>query len=389
VLPFANLSGDPEQEYFADGMVEEIITALSRIRWLFVIARNSSFTYKGQAVDVKQVGRELGVRYVLEGSVRKAANRVRITAQLIEAETGAHLWADRFDGSLEDVFDLQEKVASSVAGVIEPTLQAAEIKRSASRPTSDLTAYDFYLRALAEVSACEKDRMLQALAWLDQAIAREPRYGPALALAAAYRVDLENHSWAEDTEQNRLAAIDLARRALRDGADDPTVLGRAALALGRLGDDIDIDTAVALIDRALALNPNFANGWYWSGWLRLIAGQADLAIEHFETSLRLSPRDQQGFHLAGIGTALFATERFADAAATLRVAIEALPSFTPTYRTLASCYSHMGRLDEAREIIRRLRLLTPAVEPTIRFFRDPKQLERYLSGLRQAMGEAS
>src|SRR5438874_13032798 len=181
VLPFQNMSGDPEQEYFADGMVEEIITALSRIRWLFVIARNSSSTYKGRSVGVKQVGRELGVRYVLEGSVRKGGNRVRITAQLIEAETGAHLWADRFDGSLEDIFELQEKVAVSVAGVIEPTLQAAEIRRSANRPTHDLTAYDLYLRALAEISAGDKDRMLQALAMLDQAIAREPRYGPALA----------------------------------------------------------------------------------------------------------------------------------------------------------------------------------------------------------------
>jgi adenylate cyclase len=385
VLPFANMSGDPEQEYFADGMVEEIITALSRIHWLFVIARNSSFTYKGQAVDVKQVGRELGVRYVLEGSVRKGGNRVRITAQLIEAESGAHLWADRFDGSLEDVFELQEKVAVSVAGIIEPTLQAAEIRRSASRPTNDLTAYDLYLRALAEVSACEKDRMLQALAMLEEAVAREPRYGPALALAAAYRVDLENHSWADDPEQNRSAAIGLARRALRDGADNPTVLGRAALALGRLGEDID--AAIALIERALALNPSFANGWYWSGWLRLMAGQADLAIEHFETSLRLSPRDQQGFHLAGIGTALFIKERFADATATLRVAMEALPSFTPTYRTLAACYGHMGRLEDAREVVRRLRLLTPAVVPTIRFFREPKHIELYLSGLRRAMGE--
>jgi adenylate cyclase len=386
MLPFANLSGDPEQEYFADGMVEEIITALSRIRWLFVIARNSSFTYKGQSVDVKQVGRELGVRYVIEGSVRKGGNRVRITAQLIEAETGAHLWADRFDGSLEDVFELQEKVAFSVAGVIEPTLQAAEIRRSSTRPTGDLTAYDLYLRALAEISACEKDRMLFAIGLLDQAIAREPRYAPALALAATYRVDLENHSWTDDTERNRTIGVDLARRALREGSDDPTVLGRAALALGRLGEDID--TALALIDRALALNPSFANGWYWSGWLRLIAGDADRAIEHFETSLRLSPRDQQGFHLAGIGTALFIKQRFGEAAATLRVAMEALPSFTPTYRALASCYAHMGRLDEAREIVRRLQLLTPAVVPTIRFFREPEHVELYLSGLRRAMEAA-
>jgi TolB-like protein len=184
VLPFANMSGDPEQEYFGDGMVEEVITALSRIRWLFVIARNSSFTYKGQAIEVQQVGRELGVRYVLEGSVRKAAQRVRITAQLIDALNGTHLWADRFDGSLEDVFDLQDKVATSVVGVIEPTLQAAEAARSASRPTTDLTAYDLYLRALAHNLSYEKDQLARALDLLGQAIERAAHYGPALARAA-------------------------------------------------------------------------------------------------------------------------------------------------------------------------------------------------------------
>jgi TolB-like protein/class 3 adenylate cyclase len=184
VLPFQNMSGDPEQEYFADGMVEEIITALSRIRWLFVIARNSSFTYKGKSADVKQVGRQLGVRYVLEGSVRKGGNRVRITAQLIEAESGAHLWADRFDGSLEDVFDLQDKVATNVAGVIEPALQAAEVRRSAARPTNDLTAYDLYLRALATYYPITKERLLTALELLKEAIAVDRHCGPALSLAA-------------------------------------------------------------------------------------------------------------------------------------------------------------------------------------------------------------
>ena len=184
VLPFQNMRGDPEQEYFADGMVEEIITALSRIRWLFVIARNSSFSYKGQSPDVKQVGRELGVRYVLEGSVRKGGNRVRITAQLIDAETGTHLWADRFDGLIEDVFELQDKIALSVAGVIEPALQAAEMRRSAARPTTDLTAYDLYLRALAAFFFNNKERTAEAVGLLDQAIAIDRHYGPALSLAA-------------------------------------------------------------------------------------------------------------------------------------------------------------------------------------------------------------
>src|ERR1700736_5541716 len=200
VLPFANLSGDPEQEYFADGMVEEIITALSRIRWVFVLARNSSFTYKGQAIDVKQVGRELGVRYVLEGSVRKAGNRVRIAGQLIEAETGAHLWADRFDGSLEDVFDLQDKVASSAARVIEPRLHAAETARSASRRTSDLSAYDLYLRADAMYCTYH---MRQALALLEEAIARDPHYGPALGLAAQCCQHLATNFNASDRDAIR------------------------------------------------------------------------------------------------------------------------------------------------------------------------------------------
>jgi adenylate cyclase len=200
VLPFQNMSGDPEQEYFTDGMVEDIITALSRIRWLFVIARNSSFMYRGQAVDVKQVGRELGVRYVLEGSVRRAGSRVRITAQLIEAFTGAHLWADRFDGSLEDVFELQDKVAISVAGVIEPTLQAAEIRRSAERPTNDLTAYDLYLRALSSSFSWEKGGLSHALDLLRQAIERDPRYGLALVLASRCNVDLHVNGWTQDPE---------------------------------------------------------------------------------------------------------------------------------------------------------------------------------------------
>jgi adenylate cyclase len=212
VLPFQNMSGDPEQEYFADGMVEEIITALSRIRWLFVIARNSSFTYKGQAVDVKQVGSELGVRYVLEGSVRKAGGRVRITGQLIDAATGAHLWADRFDGSLEDVFDLQDKVASSVAGVIEPALQAAETARSAGRPTTDLTAYDLYLRASAMVLSSTR-QIPEALRLLEQAIALDPRYGPALAWAALCCLRLFGDGRSEDPEADRVKGADFARRA--------------------------------------------------------------------------------------------------------------------------------------------------------------------------------
>jgi adenylate cyclase len=248
VLPFQNMSGDPEQEYFADGMVEEIITALSRIKWLFVIARNSSFMYKGQSVDVKQVGRELGVRYILEGSVRKGGNRVRITAQLIDAVTDAHIWADRFDGSLEDIFEIQDKVAGSVAGVIEPALQAAEIRRSADRPTSDLSAYDLYLRALSHHYTWERGHLLSALDLLRLAIERDPHYGPALALAAAIHFNLHLNGWTEDPELNRREGVNLARRALRFSGDDPVVLGRAAYVLAYFGQDID--AAIELIDRA-------------------------------------------------------------------------------------------------------------------------------------------
>ena len=266
VLPFQNMSGDPEQEYFVDGMVEEIITALSRIRWLFVIARYSSFSYKGLSPDVKQVGRELGVRYVLEGSVRKAGGRVRITAQLIDALSGTHLWADRFDGSLEDVFELQDKVASSVAGVIEPTLQAAEAARSAARPTTDLTAYDLYLRAYAMVSSSAA-RIPEAARLMEQAIARDPRYGPALAWAAICCNRLLRDGRSEDPEADRLKGVDFARRALEVAGDDPGILVNAVQALAFFGEDIG--AMMGLVDRALALNPNFARGWHISGVLRL------------------------------------------------------------------------------------------------------------------------
>jgi adenylate cyclase len=264
VLPFANMSGDPEQEYFADGMVEEIITALSRIKWLFVIARNSSFTYKGQSVDVKQVGRELGVRYVLEGSVRKASGRVRITAQLIDAISGAHLWADRFDGLLEDVFDLQDKVAWSVAGVIEPALQAAETARSDNRPTNNLTAYDLYLRACAIFLSSAK-QIPEALGLLKQAIERDPGFGPALARAAVCQFRCCNDGWSDDYEADSREGTDLARRALKVALDDPGVLANTALALAYFGEDIG--ATMALVDRALNLNPSFARGWHvrWAG----------------------------------------------------------------------------------------------------------------------------
>jgi TolB-like protein len=386
VLPFANLSGDPEQEYFADGMVEEIITALSRITWLFVIARNSSFTYKGQMVDVKQVGRELGVRYVLEGSVRKAGALVRITAQLIDASTGTHLWADRFDGSLEEVFKLQDEVASCVAGVIEPALQAAEAARSASRPTAQLTAYDLYLRALALSLSYEKGQVAQSLDLLKHAIERDPHYGQALALAAHCQKAFEVMNWTADPEGVRLTSINLARQALRYGPDEPDVLALAAFTLGYFGEDIDV--SIGLIDRCLALNTSSARGWHWSGLLRVFAGQPDLALEHFSVYLRLNPRDRLAPYLNGIGEAHFFSRRFDEAAANLLASLERAPGFAITYRVLASCFVHMGRLDDARQMIARLRAVTPAVMERATRYRNPEHRELLLSGLRRAAGEA-
>jgi adenylate cyclase len=384
VLPFANMSGDPEQEYFADGMVEEIITALSRIRWLFVIARNSSFTYKGQAVDVKQVGRELGVRYVLEGSVRKAGGRVRITAQLIDATTGGHLWADRFDGALEDVFELQDKVASSAAGAIEPTLETSEIRRSERRPTHDLDAYDLYLRALPILFAFpSRDRVLEALGFLDQAIARDPRYGPALALAAVGHARL--YDWGEDAETNRQRGIARARLAVEAAGDDPGVLALAAFPLSFLGEDIG--TQIELVDRSLALNPSFARAWFLRGVLSVWAGEPDLAIEQVETSLRLNPRDRRGNYNWPIGIAHFFAGRFDDALAKLLVAAQETPAWPWPYRGLAACYAHMGRFDEAREVIAQLQSLTTELLPSRLPFRKPEHRELFLSGLRLAAGE--
>ena len=342
VLPFQNMSGDPDQDYFADGMVEEIITALSRIRWLFVIARNSSFTYKGQSVDVKQVGRELGVRYVLEGSVRKAGGRVRITAQLIEAESGAHLWADRFDGSLEDVFELQDKIAISVAGVIEPALQAAEMRRSAARPTTDLTAYDLYLRALAVLFPITKERVFEVLALLEQAIAIDRHYGPALARAAVCQYQLVNYGLAEEPETTRRKAIDLARQAVEVGENDPRILADSANVLAMFGEDIG--AMIELVDRALTLNPSYARGWFVSGLLRVFAGQHDVAIEHVETSLRLSPRERMGSPLSLMGLAYFfrhqyqeVGHQYQEAMAKLLLAIQDNPGHPSAYRHLAAC----------------------------------------------------
>ena len=285
--------------------------------------------------------------------------------------------------------NFRTKWRSASAGVIEPTLQAAEIRRSANRPTNDLTAYDLYLRALPHWGSFEKSRILQALDLLGQAIERDPHYGPALALAASSHQFLGANDWADDPETNRREGIDLARRALRFSPDDPDVLASAALALGLFGEDINV--AIRLIERSLAFNPSFARGWAWSGILRNCAGQPDLAIEHFETSLRLSPRNRMviGNPGTGLGAAHFFNKQFDAAAANLLASLEQAPSFAVTYRLLASCFAHMGRLDEAREVVERLRAITPVVAPSVIPYRNPEHRELFLSGLCLAAGEAA
>ena len=365
---------------------QPLVTALpgelvhSSLRW-----GSPPFTYKGQPVDVKQVGRELGVRYVLEGSVRRAGGRVRITAQLIEAETGTHLWADRFDGSLEDVFDLQDRIAVSVAGVIEPALQAAETARSVHRPTADLTAYDLYLRAYAMVVASSA-QIPDAVRLLEQAITRDPRYGPALAWAAYCHMRLHTDGRADEPETHRRKSVEFARRALAAHGDDPTVLADTAFALGILGENIE--AMIGLVDRALALNPSFARGWHLSGTLRACSSELDMSIKHCETALRLSPRLRVGAPtLAVIGQAHLCARRFQEAEAGLLLAIQQDPYWTYSHAYLAACYAHMGRLAEAREALSRWQTLAPQFSDWS-FLRTPEHRKLLEGGLRMAADEA-
>jgi TolB-like protein len=381
VLPFQNLSGESGHDYFVDGMVEEIITALCGIRWLFVIARNSSFLYKNQAVDLKLIGRELGVRYVLEGSVRRSGARVRITAQLVDAITGAHLWADRFDGTLENIFDLQDEVASNVAGVIEPALQAAETARTAGRPTHDLTAYDLDLRAYAMYFTSAARIPEVVLRLLEEAIRRDPSYGPALAWAAVCCFRLVGDlGVGRDTNPQRGTAF--AKRALEVGREDPRTMASAALALSFFGENID--AMIALVERALVLNPSFAYGWRVSAALRLWGGQPDLAIEHVETALRLDPRGNVNRSFFILGSALFMRRRLSEAVSKLLIAIQDDPSAAGPYRYLAACYSHMGQWDDARDTIARIKAIPATVTHNFVHLRNAEHRAFLLSGLKLA-----
>jgi TolB-like protein/class 3 adenylate cyclase/tetratricopeptide (TPR) repeat protein len=286
VLPFQNMSGDPEQEYFADGMVEDIITALSRFKSLFVIARNSSFTYKGKPVDIKQVGRELGVRYVLEGSVRKSGSRVRITGQLIEAATDRHLWADKFDGALEDVFDLQDQVTTRVIGLIAPKLEEAEIERARQKPTESLDSYDCFLRGMA---LTHKRTLGEARGFFLKACEQDPEYGPAFAMAATTLMFEQGISGVPLTAEKRAEAVQLAHLAWRVGADDAFTLARSGHVLTYLGGEYD--RGASMVEQAVELNPNLAIAWYSRGWVSMMCGDAERAIESFDRMIRLSPLD--------------------------------------------------------------------------------------------------
>ena len=357
VLPFQNLSGDPEQEYFADGMVEEIITALSRIRWLFVIARNSTFTYKGQAIDVKRVGRELGVRYVLEGSVRKAGGRVRITAQLIDATTGVHLWADRFDGSLEDIFDLQDKVAISAAGVIEPRLREAEIERARRKRPESLDAYDLYLRALPFAYTSMPEEADKALGFLEQAIKLEPDLAIGHAMIA----------WSHEQrylrggllEEEKTKALRHARLAIAAGSNDAAALAIAGLVVGFL-DPSDYATALDAFDHSLAMSPSSALALGFSAVTRAWRGESAIAIQQAEQALRLSPFDPLSNirHMA-IAIAHFVAGRFEEAAAAAHRATQGQPRFSPPYWMRAAALANVGRIDEAKIMAQRLLEVQP------------------------------
>jgi adenylate cyclase len=388
VLPFTNMSGDPEQDYFADGMAEEIITALSHFRQLFVIARNSSFTYKGRAVDVKQVGRELGVRYVLEGSVRKAANRVRITGQLVDTATGAHLWADRFDGGLGDIFDLQDQVTESVVGAIAPAVEKAEIERAKHKPTESLDAYSLYLRGLARFYQSSTRRANdEALRLFNSAIELDPDFASAYGRAAFCYANAKNNGWISVTANEIAEVKRLAQRAVELGKDDAIALAASGFALAFIVHDLE---AAGLIDRALVLNSNLAEAWLYGGWVKNWLGEPEAAIERFARAMRLSPLDPLAIGMrSGTAYAHFFLGRYDEAASWVAMALQENPDDQNGLRIAAASNAMAGRPEQAHEAIARLRQLNPALRvSTLKDMRGPyrraEDLSRLEEGLRQA-----
>jgi len=386
VLPFQNMSGDPEQEYFADGITEDITTALSHIPSLFVIARNSSFAYKGKAIDIRQIGHELGVRYVLEGSVRKAGQRLRITGQLVEVETGSHLWADRLDSVLEDVFDLQDRVTMAVAGAIGPSVTQAEIRRANRKPTENLKAYDWLLRALGEVQLYSRDSVDRAIEMARRAIELDPRYAEAYAHLADWIMIWEVNGWMEDEAAETAEAVRFAHLAVQLAPNNSIVLTLAALALGHL--NRDLANAIPWLDRAIALNPNSAHAFGRGALVRLVAGDYATAAEHADRAIRLSPFDWYSFvfSLARGESHLF-RQQLPEAVAWLSKAAQQNSRNAPTFLYLGSVLAHAGQMEEARAAIRRLLELHPLSTVSWHRQRRPiheNNLEYVLEGARLA-----
>jgi TolB-like protein len=388
VMPFANLSGDAEQDYFADGMVVEIVEALSRIRSIFVIASGSSLSFKGKGVAAQDAARQLGVRYVLEGSMRKAGGRVRIGVQLIDAADGAQIWTHRFEDTLEDVFALQDRVALAVAGKIEPTVMEAEIRRASARPTDNLSSYDLYLRALPLQRTFVLADVLEALDLASRAIALDPDFGPALALAATCHRLIVLYEWSDDLEGHRRLGIELAHRALRAAGDDPYVLARVAANVDFI--EGDHGAAVALLERALTLNPGCASAWLNSGMVRARAGETDAAIENFRTALRLDPMGQQQPAAMGfIGRALFQQGRFSEAVPLLKEFAQHVDTPLPQ-AFLAAAYGHLAQASSAQAALARYRALSsqPLEAFAANWLRDPAQRKLFLDGIAIAEGRA-
>jgi TolB-like protein len=358
VLPFTNVGGDPEQDYFADGMADEIINALSRCSWLFVIARNSSFTYKGRAVDIRQVGRELGVRYVLEGSVRRGGDRLRFTGQLIEAATGAHIWADRFDGEMSDIFDLQDRITANIVGAIEPKLQLAEFERLKQKPAADLNAYDLLLRAQQLHYEFTEDAFAAAIQCLHQALAIDPAYAPAMALAAYCYAERRLQGWPKDPEAEAIVGHRLATRAVDLARDDANVLWMAASAIRVLGKDPS--RAGELSRLSLQLNPNSVMALTAAGWNEASFGNPAEALKLLDRAERISPRDPRAWFMASARAhAHLQAEQYSEAASWARKALARNPRSTRALRILAMSLGRLGELDKAAEVIREVLAIEP------------------------------
>jgi adenylate cyclase len=384
VLPFQNMSGDPEQEYFADGMVEEIITALSRFKSLFVIARNSSFTFKGRAVDIKEVGGRLGVRYVLEGSVRKALGKVRIAGQLIDAVTGAHLWADRFERDLTDIFALQDEVTVAIVSAIQPKLLQTEIAMATRRRPENLTAYDCYLRAMQQYYLATREGLAEAIGLAQRALELDPRFGSVAHLAGICHLNNVFFGYATDPQFERKEAIRLVHLALSIDDGDPDTLVAAAVLSGFMVGDSE--SAIEMADRAVALNPNSFLGWHGRGWVYRNAGLPEEAVRSFERAMRMSPVDPRLHRsFAGMGYALIELGRLDEAVAAGKKALRQTPSLPTAYCCLASAFAHLGRDAEAREAAARLLEFDPTFTISVFIARGGQSNAKLLiEGLRKA-----